>query len=148
MAGALSLLLFISGFSAFSACPLGWTPLLESCYLVSPDISNWYEAQVFCWDQGGYLAELADGDEYDLLNTYMLQTDQSYWIGLTDEAQEGTWRWAESHQTPTWTNWSSGNPDNGHGNEDCVYMWSKTEHKWNDDGCNDRQAHGLCETAA
>ena len=36
--------------------------------------------------QGGYLAELADGDEYDLLNTYMLQTDQSYWIGLTDEA--------------------------------------------------------------
>ena len=56
----------------------------ESKCLVECFFSNaMYLTQCFL---GGYLAELADGDEYDLLNTYMLQTDQSYWIGLTDEA--------------------------------------------------------------
>ena len=49
--------------------------------------------------------ELADGNEYDLLNTYMLQTDQNYWIGLTDKAQ-GT-----QTQTQILFRWISGNPN-------------------------------------
>merc|ERR1712198_114392 len=144
---ALSILLIFSFCSlSLSSCPIGWIPLEGSCYMTAPDVTNWYEAQVYCWDKGGYIAEVTDEAEYSLLKQYFLQSDTSYWIGLTDEAEEGTWRWAESHKLPTWTNWSSGNPDNGHGNEDCVYMWKERDHQWNDDGCNDKQAHGLCET--
>ena len=55
------------------------------------------------------------------------------WIGATDEAVEGTWRWAtgpESGTLLTYTNWASGEPNNSGSGED--YAHFLTSGQWND----------------
>jgi len=52
------------------------------------------------------------------------------WIGFTDEAQEGTWKWI-SGESVTFTNWNSGEPNNSNGNEDYAQLIKSTG-LWND----------------
>merc|ERR1719430_1603669 len=120
------LLCSLFSFTIASSCPSGWTLLLDSCYLVNPVTSNWFEAQEFCWSQGGYLVEINTAAENELLRVGLLNTDY-YWIGLEDLTHDGTWRWAESHEAATWTNWHSGEPNNYGGEEYCVKMWCHTD---------------------
>ena len=42
----------------------------------------------FCWERGGYLAELQSSDEESSLDPFI--PNQVLWIGLTDAAEEGT----------------------------------------------------------
>ena len=62
-----------------------------------------------------------------------------YWIGLSDEWQEGDFFWGESG-TPispeVAAKFSSGEPNNDGGNEDCVEVHS--DHM-NDQNCGKRQ---------
>ena len=73
--------------------------------------------------------------------------ESNYWIGLSDFAHEGTWRWQESHQEPSYTNWATGQPSNGvvNGDEDCASKGcSITPNcKWNDAPCDSTDA--LCQ---
>ena len=78
----------------------------------------------------------------------VLNMDSNYWIGLSDFAHEGTWRWQESHQEPSYTNWMSGQPDNDGGDENCVNKAFRSDPsgKWNDQQCNENDdAHALCQ---
>ena len=97
---------------------------------------------------GGYLAELTTMEEDIPLENHLPQ-GLYYWIGLSDNASEGTWRWMESHQTANYTNWWPGEPDGG-GSGNCVFKsvnpaymgWADypcTTAEWND------QIHALCE---
>ena len=54
-------------------------------------------------------------------------------IGLSDYYQEGDFRWKSNHSIPEFTNWDINQPDNFHGNEDCVYI--NGQGKWNDLRC-------------
>merc|ERR1719474_1841536 len=116
-------------------CPTGWTELGGSCYMVAPRTSTWYAAQTFCWEQGGYLAEITSMSEFSLLEQYLFIYETNYWIGLTDQAREGTWIWSNSHVEATWTNWGPGEPNNIYG-EDCVDMYNNMVHAWNDAPCD------------
>ena len=66
----------------------------------------------YCWAMGGYLAELTTMKEDIPLENYLVQ-GIAYWIGLSDTASEGTWRWMESHQNANYTNWWTGQGDDG-----------------------------------
>merc|ERR1719278_247456 len=104
------------------ACPEGWegTDGGDFCYLVSGDPMNWYSAQEFCWENGGYLAEFFSSKEEAGVDD-ILATDLDYWIGLTDFASEGVWKWQESRTEAQYVNWDQSQPDNANnGNEDCV----------------------------
>merc|ERR1711936_192154 len=114
-----------------TSCPSGWTALLDSCYLMQEVESNFFEAQEFCWAQGGYVAEITTAAENELLRVGLLDMGHEYWIGLEDLTHDGTWRWAESQEAATWTNWHSGEPNNYGGEEYCVKMWCHTDR----DGC-------------
>merc|ERR1712215_338747 len=121
-----------------SSCPSGWTGLLDSCYLVDRGgVRSWFEAQEYCWTQGGYLAEITSAAENELLRVGLLDMNTDFWIGLEDFAHEGTWRWAESHQKASWTNWNTGEPNSHSGDEDCVTMSSQPgrECRWLDTPC-------------
>ena len=42
----------------------------------------------FCWGHGGYLAEIKSEDEENNIDLYLIH-GVSYWIGLSDLAEEG-----------------------------------------------------------
>lgn len=75
------------------------------------------------------------------------RTTDYLWIGLTDRAKEGTWRW-NSGRDVTFTAWRSGEPNDAFGKEDCAMHYYKHDGKWNDFGCKlDRSVYvgAICE---
>ena len=58
---------------------------------------------------GGNLVTINDAAEQQWVDDTFDQFG-SFWLGLTDEASEGTWLWA-SGQEVTYTNWISGEPN-------------------------------------
>ena len=77
-----------------------------------------------------------------------------YWIGLSDNAMEGRYVWAESHQLADYTNWGPGEPQEEDG-LDCVFKSGDFIVGWHDYSCDkDTVAgdawgltiHALCET--
>ena len=64
-----------------------------------------------------------------------------FWIGLSDIMVEGSFRWMESHETPSYTNWGGTEPNDMDGIEDCVV---KGVGGWNDQPC-EIQYYALCQ---
>merc|ERR1712131_204518 len=98
------------------ACPSaeGWIPLADHCYLLSPTKLNWFQAQQFCEENGGYLAEILSQSQQNNLDALLnIGQCKNYWIGLSDLAYEGKFEWQHSF-TPLgeYTNWLSTQPDN------------------------------------
>merc|ERR1712066_989595 len=124
----------------------------DSCYSISQQAMDWGTAQEYCWYQGGYLAEITSAGEESLLDTFLME-GTAYWIGLTDLAHEGRFRWQENHQVADYTNWCSHCPNNND-NYDCVWKSLSKDHLgWHDVPCawtyheNHGQIHALCETS-
>lgn len=73
---------------------------------------SWKDANTACVEMGGYLATLTSADEekfvYDLLKN---GTKNYYWLGGSDEKQEGVWEWITGEDW-NYTHWFSGQPDN------------------------------------
>merc|ERR1712241_52646 len=68
-----------------------WCPAHHNtppCYFKSEEAMTWYEAQEYCSQRGGYLAELATQAEDTSLNSH-LDSEAVYWIGATDAKHEG-----------------------------------------------------------
>ena len=47
----------------------------------------------------------------------LAQGHQAIWLGYTDAAQEGTWKWVDGCDS-SYTKWNSGEPNNAGGVED------------------------------
>jgi lectin-like protein len=84
-------------------------------YLVGP--AYWTNAQAQATNLGGHLAVIDDAAE----NAWILETFGNYggvsrvlMIGLTDESQEGQWRWSNGDPV-SYVNWAPGEPNNGQG---------------------------------
>ena len=70
-------------------------------------------------------------------------TAGSYWVGASDSEVEGQWRWGDASSV-TANVWSSGEPNNGGGNEDCATVYSNSK-KMNDAPCS-RQYGYICQS--
>jgi hypothetical protein len=82
----------------------------------------------------GYLATITSSQENDFLTAKVSGTA---WIGASDAAVEGVWRWVtgpESGSSLSYSNWASGEPNNSGGNEDYCHMmtWTTPPGEWND----------------
>jgi streptogramin lyase len=99
--------------------------------------SNWTDAEAEAIELGGHLATIDDAAE----NAWVVSNFSEYqnvhrslWIGLTDQAVEGTFVWT-SGEPVTYTNWAAGEPNNNGGNEDWVEILPSTDSRspgWND----------------
>jgi hypothetical protein len=94
----------------------------------------------------GYLATINSSEE----NTFLKEkVSGDAWIGASDSAVEGDWRWVTgpeagtlffigtgaSHTTFGYSNWEPGEPNDYNMNEDYAYMYSGSGHipgTWND----------------
>jgi Ca2+-binding RTX toxin-like protein len=88
--------------------------------LTSGDPTDWHTAETQAVSLGGHLASITSAAEQSfIVDTFLTgATERSiYWIGLTDEAVEGTFVWS-SGEPVTYTSWQSGEPNDFHGNED------------------------------
>jgi hypothetical protein len=93
-------------------------------YYRSTGTATWTTARSNCAAMGGYLVTITTSAE----QSFIFNIWPSGWIGLTDEVNEGTWRWVTG-ETYSYKNWNSGEPNNA-GNEDYVQFVSNG--RWND----------------
>ena len=78
-----------------AVCPENWEwkPEFSKCYYYIPGSMTWNEANEMCMalDPEATLTSIHSQEENDYI--FSLVIDPATWIGSTDEAQEGTWRW-------------------------------------------------------
>ncbi len=109
-------------------------------YLIVTDVLSWKDARAACEAEGGYLAVITSQEEFDYVMTLVPNDYPKLWIGGTDEAAEGEWRWVTGEGF-AFTAWGSGEPNN-HENED--YLQIGETRKWND-GSQWELCQYLCE---
>ena len=99
---------------------------------------TWRQAKADAEARGGRLAVLDTQEKIDAANAYLetLGSWPALYIGLTDEATEGTWGWIDN--TPlTVDQWAPGEPNNGGANnipnaENYAHIWNSPRQLWND----------------
>ncbi|XP_058850066.1 C-type lectin domain family 4 member M-like [Acipenser ruthenus] len=147
------------------ACPEKWVESNGKCYYFSPDKMNWNSSRASCVSMGADLVII----ESEAEQKFLLENDKSkpllgnaeknsYWIGLTDAATEGTWLWVDG--TPLNDKakyWHGNEPDDWKGEdssgEDCArlaYLTSPANSlkAWFDASCTRQQHRRICETTA
>jgi len=119
----------------------------ENCYLVSDRQMNFFEAEEFCINEGGKLAEPKSDTDMSEIDYLVKQTKGfSFWIGLSDYCNEGTFTWKSDGSSLEYSNWKENEPNDYLDNEDCVQL--NHDSQWNDLRClTDSTAIGNIMTA-
>merc|ERR1712018_109774 len=130
-----TLCIFLPIFSCVIGCPSAfyWIEAGESCYRVSTEAKTWYEARLFCTQEGGYLVELKSDEETAIVNE-LFRNDWWFWTGLTDNVRDGEWVWDESETPMEYSNWLENQPDNV-GEDHCVLLCG-ADFEWCNEDCN------------
>lgn len=129
-------------------------------YLLCSEQRSWVDANGGCVAIGMRLARVDDAGENQWLlnNAYKSGGNNSYvWLGGTDQAQEGDWRWTDGSlfwvggqnglpQNGLFTGWYLGEPNNINNAENCVSLETKsTSMGWYDTRCERPQPY-ICES--
>lgn len=94
---------------------------------------TWHEAKEYCERQGGHLATVSDWDENEFIKSLIANGEQNgYWLGATDEADEGIWEWVTDEDF-MFSDWYADNPNNTGGNEHYLEIRKDYGSLWNDD---------------
>ncbi len=83
----------------------------HSYYCYEEELS-WKDAQNACETMGGHLATITSEEE-SMFIIDLIQSGEkyAYWLGGTDEKEEGVWKWI-TDEAWSYENWISGQPDN------------------------------------
>lgn len=110
-------------------------------YKYYEESTDWYSAKEICEKYGGYLVVITSIEENEFLIRNLPNFNKSfYWIGATDEVQEGTWEWITGENF-SYSNWSKNSPNNNNRKEHYAGFMSKEENydgyptpigSWND----------------
>jgi len=114
------------------------------------DLRDWDGARKACEGAGGKLAVPENDAEskalFDALKHPVevpsTQPGLGVWIGLSDEAEEGKFKWV-SGSPASFGNWLAGQPDDANHGEDCATL-TLGDGKWNDADCGTPLPY-LCE---
>ena len=115
-------------------CVGGTDPLVGpagECYLFFTDGSNWTNAGASCAAlvPPAHLVSIGSAAENTLLQAQLGSAE--WWIGFSDGGSEGTFSWSSGEAT-AFTNWRSGEPNNGNGDEDCAVIQGNQGGRWDD----------------
>merc|ERR1712203_1210312 len=137
-------------------CAAPWTQLSTGCYRFHESPMTQSEAKKFCEEEQGVPAHLVEIDsaeenraiiaEMQRQNSYSRKTN--FWLGINDRHSEGHWVLESTSKSVNFTDWKSGEPNNGNGNpgsENCAFI-NELE-KWNDVDCNGKPSNGWKRTA-
>jgi hypothetical protein len=96
-------------------------------YTIFKGAATWTDAKIQCRSRGMVLASVTSDAIASELHSQMLTaligtggpTYTAYWVGGSDAAQEGIWRW-EDGSTWSYSKWHTGEPNNANGKEHCL----------------------------
>ena len=111
------------------------------CYRNENTSRNWGAQRNRCNEVGSELITISSVAENRWLQL-VGGIGNDFWIGLNDIATEGTFVWS-SGQTPGFTNWADGEPNNFSGGEDCA-AYDEGNSQWNDVTCA-TNVRAICE---
>lgn len=118
-------------------CPCAITWFADHAYLFCESRERWRDARDACAGVGYALVTVGSSDENAWLHeTSALLSDREWWTGLNDRDDEGTFTWV-SGEAVSYTNWSSGEPNDYGRGEDCAPLHSAGGEQWNDTDCDD-----------
>ncbi|XP_017268540.1 CD209 antigen-like protein E [Kryptolebias marmoratus] len=138
-------------------CPPGWILMNSVCYYFSfadnGGLKSWLKARDFCRIHGGDLIIINSKDKENATVNYLLshqdpsKTQKSFWMGLRDSQEEGTWKWLDGTVLDEGY-WQDGEPNDYDKNEDCAEIFPSINFfkAWNDLKCSDLQ-NWICEKA-
>ncbi|XP_036438859.1 C-type lectin domain family 4 member M-like [Colossoma macropomum] len=114
----------------------GWLYFNSSIYYISTEKKNWRESREDCRRRGANLVIINSRKEQDFIE--VLRRGQWAWIGLTDSASEGVWKWVDGSAL-TIGFWKADEPNSRTGDEDCVITGyvSDPVKNWADYSCKD-----------
>ena len=107
--------------------------------IVITEGKTWENAEAYAQSLGGHLAMIKTQEMQNYVYNTILANPtvaqlSTFWIGATDKANEGDWRWIDGTKlSSTYSNWNSGEPNDSSGEDYCQYYISgSTKGKWND----------------
>jgi hypothetical protein len=129
---------------SLESCPATYAstiPGTSSRYRVVGQGTAWTAAQDDCADDGSGTHLAVIGSEAERTGLAAL-LNGGFWIGFSDRVAEGTFRWV-TREASQFTAWTSGQPDDLDGTEDCVEQ-RRNGSTWQDQSCADLIAY-ICE---
>jgi hypothetical protein len=129
-------------------------PATGHCYIrVQPSLS-FTNAQAGCVQLGAHLATITSSSEQAVVASLNDNTIADVWIGASDSAQEGDWRWIDGIDFPpspspnasNFQKWNAGEPNNNAPapGEDCSIMELRNGGVWDDRSCSNTLS-SVCE---
>jgi hypothetical protein len=83
-------------------------------YMLIEEPATWHDAVAYCkqhgYGGGGYLVTINSAEENQFVYDLLPSDWSGAWLGATDEAVEGTWRWVTGEPFD-YTNWNSTEPN-------------------------------------
>ncbi|KAL7841283.1 hypothetical protein SRHO_G00249740 [Serrasalmus rhombeus] len=124
------------------ACQFGWTYNGSSFYYISNNEKTWNTSRSYCRKRGADLVIINSREEQDFVDK--LRNKKQAWIGLTDQASEGVWKWVDDSALTTGY-WLKGEPNDFNKNEDCaVSGFDESPSNWADFSCENKMLC-ICE---
>jgi len=126
---------FVADGAAAQAYSWVLSPLNGHYYAITGQM-NWTQAEAEAQLFQGHLATVRSQAENDWIANNFGAISECLWIGFNDLAVPNTFTWA-SGEPIAFTNWDTGQPDNGNGSESCTHLrvpWvpGPSLFKWND----------------
>ena len=119
----------------------------SSHYKIFNEAVTWKQAKIRCEELGGHLATITSEKEYNIILNLLPKNERHlYWLGATDNEQEGKWKWLTGEPF-IFTKWHKGEPNDGFGQEDFLNLtnyWPSYNNQW---GWNDENGNRVISGA-
>lgn len=105
----------------------------NNLYEIYSESYSWYDAKLYAESKGGHLAVITDTEENDFIVGFLSHATASngFWLGATDEKVEGYWQ-TVTREDFLYTNWASGEPNNGTNRDENYLEYYLPYSGWND----------------
>ena len=96
---------------------------------------TWHEAKAVCENMNSHLVEIFSEAQQTIIKELAkskYNNNLGWWIGLTDEEVEGTFKWYHSNKPAVYTNWYSSYSYGNSESNDYVALYYPVSHgfKW------------------